>query len=96
MNDGSIYNAVDLLGNWNIIRMKTKKLVTMCDPPGGWKYGFPKPMPVDNFPSQEAFHAWLISRYYPQEEIQYWLDSEYKSVPCKFWQQEIEEGNFKE
>jgi microsomal dipeptidase-like Zn-dependent dipeptidase len=39
--------------------------VLMCDPPSGWKYGFPKPIPED----VEDIKAWLVENGYPQEEI---------------------------
>lgn len=42
-----------------------KKLVTWVDPPSGWRYGFPKPMPD----SVENFREWLVSEGYPQAEI---------------------------
>lgn len=36
------------------------------DPPGGWKYGFPKPyLNTANLPLEE----WLIKEGYPQHEI---------------------------
>lgn len=40
--------------------------VLYCDPPSGWKYGFPKPFPSER-PSD--FNAWLVENGYPQEEI---------------------------
>lgn len=42
-----------------------KKLVTWVDPPSGWRWGFPKPMPD----SVENFREWLVSEGYPQAEI---------------------------
>ena len=39
--------------------------VLMCDPPSGWKYGFPKPVPAD----LTSTLAWLVSEGYPQAEI---------------------------
>lgn len=48
----------------------------MCDPPGGWKYGFPKAVPdygVD-------LKNWLIKNGYPKEEIN---DTILKH--CRFW-----------
>jgi len=37
----------------------------MCDPPSGWKYGFPKEKPDD----VTNVMAWLVQEGYPQEEI---------------------------
>jgi len=40
-----------------------KKL--MIDPPSGWKYGFPKPLPD----GVENIKEWLLENGYPQREI---------------------------
>jgi hypothetical protein len=46
--------------------------ILMIDPPGGWRYGFPKPV-------HEEFHTlgndfdlarWLISEGYPEPDIE--------------------------
>lgn len=53
----------------------------MCDPPSGWKYGFPKALPEhlaygltakstdesNNY--GESVMKWLVEAGYPQEEI---------------------------
>ena len=39
--------------------------VTVCDPPNGWKYGFPKPLPE----GVTEIIPWLVSEGYPQSEI---------------------------
>jgi hypothetical protein len=36
------------------------------DPPSGWKYGFPKPIPNDVV----DFEDWLVSEGYPRAEIE--------------------------
>jgi len=36
------------------------------DPPSGWKYGFPKVLPN---PMPEDLYDWLVSKGYPQKEI---------------------------
>ncbi len=53
----------------------------MCDPPSGWKYGFPKALPehlAGNLSKQptddaneygETVMAWLVQEGYPKEEI---------------------------
>jgi len=58
-------------------------MVRMCDPPSGWKYGFPKPMPAE-FHTFEELEAWLVSEGYPQKEI----DSMGKYFYCKYWDQD--------
>lgn len=51
----------------------------LCDPPGGWQYGFPKPMPAWANESDEAFNVWLLFEGYPKKEI----DSFGGKVPCR-------------
>ena len=53
--------------------------VLMCDPPSGWKYGFPKPIPkgVD-----DDITEWLLSEGYPQREIDACGDHFY----CRYWE----------
>ena len=63
-----------------------KKIVTIIDPPSGWKYGFPKPVP-DNYRDMtwEKKEAWLISEGYPKLEIERCGNHFY----CRYWEQEI-------
>mgnify|MGYP006411589913 FL=1 len=42
--------------------------VLMCDPPSGWKYGFPKPLPTEVHKKNNTLE-WLLSEGYPQAEI---------------------------
>jgi len=42
--------------------------VLMCDPPSGWKYGFPKPLPMEVHKKNNTLE-WLLSEGYPQAEI---------------------------
>ena len=51
--------------------------VLMCDPPSGWKYGFPKPVPDD-----VHILEWLVREGYPQEEIGACGDHFY----CRYWE----------
>jgi len=37
----------------------------LIDPPGGWRYDFPKPIPDD----VKDVNKWLVENGYPQEEI---------------------------
>ncbi len=39
---------------------------TMIDPPSGWRYGFPKPIPEDQL---GRTREWLVENGYPQSEI---------------------------
>lgn len=61
--------------------------VLMCDPPSGWKYGFPKPLP-DNFIHEgELLVKWLVEEGYPQSEIDALGDQFY----CRYWETEEQE-----
>ena len=66
-----------------------KKVVTMCDPPSGWKWGFPKVMPEGLI--GEAFYEWLISEGMPRSEIDYWNNSQLGYMPIRCWNEEFDE-----
>ena len=62
-----------------------RKLVTelkpqnlMIDPPGGWKYGFPKIIPPEH---QSRTLTWLVEQGYPQAEI----DKLGNHFYCRYW-----------
>jgi len=55
----------------------------MCDPPSGWRYGFPKILPKD----VKNIEKWLVSEGYPQKEI----DSCGQHFHIRCWDKEIEE-----
>ena len=59
------------------------KTVTYVDPPSGWKYGFPRPIPEDR---REDVMKWLVEVGYPQREI----EACGKYFYCRFWD-EVEE-----
>jgi len=40
----------------------------MCDPPTGWKYGFPKEIPFETS-ENGGTRQWLLDNGYPQSEI---------------------------
>lgn len=40
--------------------------VLMVDPPEGWKYGFPKPVP-DNCVAGQDMTDWLVAQGYPRD-----------------------------
>jgi len=58
--------------------------VMVCDPPSGWKYGFPKPIPKE---VGEDIRPWLLSEGYPQFEIDAYGEHFY----VRYWEQEIDE-----
>lgn len=47
--------------------------VLVIDPPSGWKYGFPKPVPKDHH-KEEVLSAWLIEQGYPEKDIKLALE----------------------
>jgi|LauGreDrversion4_2_1035121.scaffolds.fasta_scaffold284926_3 hypothetical protein len=65
--------------------MKDTKKVHMIDPPGGWKYGFPKVVPK-TFETWEEQKAWLISEGYPEKEI----DKMGEHFYCRHWEEVVE------
>jgi hypothetical protein len=69
--------------------MKTNLFI---DPPSGWKYGFPKEAPK-NLREMEwhDLNNWLVENGYPIEEVEYWSKSKFGSVPCRFFEMEIQE-----
>lgn len=52
----------------------------MCDPPRGWLYGFPKPLPEDR---RADARAWLVENGYPQKMI----DSYGIHFYCSYWEE---------
>ncbi len=59
--------------------------MTIIDPPSGWKYGFPKPIPEDRKKDVKAF---LIEEGYPEEEI----EKHGAYFFCRYWQEPDEES----
>lgn len=41
----------------------------MVDPPSGWKYGFPRPMPAELRQDGVSVIPWLLENGYPQAEV---------------------------
>ena len=58
--------------------------VRMIDPPSGWKFGFPKPVPD---PTPENMLEWLVEQGYPQKLI----DSYGEHFYCRHWETELKE-----
>jgi hypothetical protein len=56
--------------------------MTMIDPPGGWRYGFPKALPKA-FETTEELNEWLISEGYPKKVIEEYGEHFY----CRYWEQ---------
>lgn len=55
----------------------------IIDPPGGWRYGFPKPIPQDQL---GRAREWLVENGYPQAEI----DACGDHFHYRCWEQEVD------
>jgi hypothetical protein len=55
-------------------------MATIIDPPSGWKYGFPKPIPEDR---RYDSLTWLVENGYPQHLI----DELGEHFYCRYWEQ---------
>jgi hypothetical protein len=58
--------------------MGSDKKIRMIDPPSGWMYGFPKPIPDDVKDTNE----WLVKNGYPKKII----DDLGEYFYCRFWE----------
>ena len=56
-------------------------MTTIVDPPSGWMYGFPKPLPEDR-PADWNFRGWLIENGYPE------IDADFAVAHCRQWDDE--------
>jgi len=65
----------------SVKQVKHMSKVIMCDPPSGWKYGFPKPLTTD-LHENESIVPWLLEQGYPQAEIDSCGDHFY----CRYWE----------
>jgi hypothetical protein len=55
-------------------------LITYIDPPSGWKYGFPKPIP--DFTTDHR--KWIVEQGYPQKLI----DELGEHFYVRYWREE--------
>jgi len=58
--------------------MKSQKII-IIDPPAGWRYGFPKPIPEER---RKDVNKWLVEQGYPQRIIDEYGDYFY----CRYWE----------
>lgn len=58
--------------------------MTIIDPPGGWRYGFPKPIPEDR---KNDTTVWLVEQGYPQKLI----DEYGEFFMCRYWEEPDQE-----
>lgn len=63
------------------------------DPPSGWRYGFPKPAPLNiREMTTEQLHQWFAANGYPQKELDYWANSK-RGMAYGMFEAEEEEEN---
>lgn len=60
-------------------------MALIIDPPSGWKYGFPKPIPEDR---RYDSLTWLVEQGYPQSLIDEFGEHFY----CRYWSQDDNTG----
>jgi hypothetical protein len=60
---------------------KNKNSVTIIDPPSGWQYGFPMPIPDER---KNDVKSWLVEKGYPKPLI----DSLGEHFYCRYWEEE--------
>lgn len=63
--------------------------VRMIDPPSGWKFGFPKPVPD---PAPVDMKEWLVEQGYPKKLIDSYGDHFY----CRHWETNLTDDELKE
>lgn len=61
--------------------MQETKRTLIIDPPYGWHYGFPKPVPKGVMKSETLLRVWLAAQNYP--------DIELALNHSRYWEQDI-------
>jgi hypothetical protein len=44
--------------------------ILVIDPPSGWKYGFPKPIPEPVLRDLSEMRKWLVQQGYPAKDVE--------------------------
>ncbi len=57
--------------------------VLVIDPPSGWKYGFPRPVPADFGKETFSLSRWLVECGYPVRDIPF------ASKYSRYWEAEV-------
>lgn len=63
---------------------QSKVVVTIVDPPEGWKYGFPKIIP--EWVKPDFFDEWVVSVGYPRAVRDKFNGHFY----CRYWSDEVD------
>lgn len=61
--------------------MQETKRTLIIDPPEGWRYGFPKPVPDGVMKSESLLRIWLAEQNYPEVEL--------ALTHSRYWEQDI-------
>lgn len=58
--------------------------ILMCDPPSGWKYGWPKEFPQElDDASEKEVEEWFLDKGYPNHLIDQGMLKH-----CRWWEEE--------
>lgn len=49
--------------------MQETRKILLIDPPEGWRYGFPKPIPPHVIKNETLFRIWISEQGYPDIEL---------------------------
>lgn len=64
--------------------MAGSRRVTIIDPSGGWRYGFPKILP--RWVNEQSMDEWLLSEGYPKQNLDL--------IPySRFWERDVDEND---
>lgn len=59
--------------------------ITIIDPPNGWRFGFPKPIPNGIVKSESLLRIWLMGEGYPAGDVDLALQH------SRYWEQEVKD-----
>lgn len=62
--------------------MQQTRKILIIDPPEGWRYGFPKTVPLEVMKSETLLRIWLADQSYPEKDIE--LALKYS----RYWEQD--------
>lgn len=75
---------MDKLKSWQSWEDLEMRKVMMIDPPSGWQYGWPKPLPAAWKEPRFDLRKWFLDEGYPEKDIDFALKY------SRYWSQEIE------
>ena len=66
-------------------KLSNTKKQLVIDPPSGWRYGFPKPIPAGYIKNASIMRIWLHDQGYPANMIEIALKY------SRYWETEIDD-----